>query len=371
MNNGYLSYLQEISANTSWVSEVIARHFDGAVDMLTKNAVIYGSVVRDCLAGKELFSNLSIAVPFPTESNILIDKFVKSPKWAQLNNVNKESLYFDTIPPTIQKQQSHLVAKIPQTLSFKTFGDKTVQIVTPNTVNNDPFNTIINFVRKVDIVCCGVMLTYNNKILEVVYNAYEDCKNGVLNLNTKNTVNNLSDLKQYVDKLCNHGWISKINMLKIEKAIERRSKRKANYEKIKGTPPVSKGEWLRATTNKSDNSYKRQHNYLKRFNYTSTKKDEIQNTARINKFVLSAQETKLFGGESEVMGILDGLANQYKMDIVVEKTKFSIVYMTKDLSTGLRLSDQIKKIKMHKQLKNSRLSSVKPLEQSTMWSKLL
>lgn len=234
MDNTYLLYLQKIP-NTSWIIETISEKFDDAIDMLTTNSVIYGGAVRDCLAGKKLLGDLDILVPYE-EYHSLTNRFMTNPKWVLTKRNKQSSTYKMAI---VNNKQ---LFGLPYFTSFKTLDNREVQIIPlPSTNNNTIFQTITHFVKQVDIVCCGVILTNEGKAFEVVPNAYKDCKKNILRLNNLLNVTNLKHFQQRVKKLVLRGWINEMNFNQIIKNVNNRSQNKKTTKKLyKNQAPIPK-----------------------------------------------------------------------------------------------------------------------------------
>lgn len=239
MDNTHLLYLQKIP-DTLWVAEMISEKFDDALNMMTKNSVIYGGAVRDCLAGKELIGDLDIVV-FTREYHILVDRFVKNPKWVltSINDESQKSTYdykvcgpWDEVSPFKTSTLLRRSPKVPYLTVFKTLDNRMVQIISPPlfTDGNTSFQTLLHFTKQVDIVCCGVIFTNDNEVFEVVPNAYNDCKNHILHLNDSFDVVNLEHLKARIKKFVSRGWINDINMGQIIKKMRKKQKQMGNIK---------------------------------------------------------------------------------------------------------------------------------------------
>ena len=232
MDNDYLLYLQEIP-NVSWIVEVISETFDDALDLMTSSSIVYGGAIRDCLAGKKLIGDLDIIVmPSVAEYSALVNRFTKSPKWISINNRQENLSYEQPKFLTSRRDANRSISKIPYLTAFKTLGNKTVQIITPSTVKSSPFRTIVHFAKQVDIICCGLILTNESRVFEIVPDAYEDCKKGILRLNNlSNNIINFEHFQARIEKLTARGWINNINMAQAVRNIKRRQKQqeKSNH----------------------------------------------------------------------------------------------------------------------------------------------
>lgn len=355
MNGEYLLYLQEIK-DTEWVIELISEQFDDAINMMTKNSVIYGGAVRDCLAGKDLIGDLDIAVS-ASECNTMINKFVKNPKWVNISNNNRISAEcykkFGTVSPffTIPSRKS-VFQTAPQIMTFRTLGNKTVQIIILSPTDNDPFQTVTTMVKQVDIVCCGVILTNDNKVFEVVPNAYKDCKKHVLRLNNVCYVKDVDNFKQRIEKLSERGWINEININKVVSTVNRKRKQKIEHEKsIAGatkrtstgienhTHNIKRSNFVDANNKDTvmENGY-----IVLRGPYTAKEgatgveihhtyangTDQLSHTGY--RFTLSSSDVGHIGGFYETLQSLEVVAKKYRLDMVIQPVKSCLVLTTKN-----------------------------------------
>ena len=257
MHNEHLLYLQEIS-DISWVIEVISEKFDNAINLMTANSMIYGGAIRDCLAGKDLDGDLDILVPVD-EYSILVNRFINNSKWIPVKESQKDTFYnyvdlsFNTdsivksLHKNIPKSKSRATKEnkktnirntdeltsinTPYLTSFKTLGNRVVQIISPCTMNGNYFQTLIHYAKQVDIVCCGMILTNEGRLFEVVPNAYKDCKNNILHINPSCIDGNVEKLKSRIKKFISRGWNNDINKQTIRN-MERKQKRTLKQNKI-------------------------------------------------------------------------------------------------------------------------------------------
>lgn len=202
-------YLKEIE-DAAWVQEVIAERFDGALELMTANSVVYGGAVRDCLSGKSLLGDLDIAVS-SQDVDIIAQTFTSSPKWVQ---INEKHLLGNTYSNT----------NISGTLSFKTLEDKTVQLINSKLNDKNRLVCALHLAKTVDFVCCGVVMFSDGRVFEVVPGAYDDCKSGVLRLNKFGSINP-DLLRGRIDKLTKREWKHSINVEKVLMVLRKRNKK--------------------------------------------------------------------------------------------------------------------------------------------------
>lgn len=353
MNGEYLLYLQEIK-DTEWVIELISEQFDDAMNMMTPNSVIYGGAVRDCLAGKDLIGDLDIAVS-ESECTTMINKFVKNPKWVNVSNKGSGTHYkkFGSAPTLFGLPPRRGTSpRTPQIMTFKTLGNKTVQIIILSPTEDDPFQTVTTMVKQVDIVCCGVILTNDNKVFEVVPNAYKDCKKHVLHLNNMDYVKDIDSFKQRIEKLSERGWINEINIDKVIRTVNRR--RKQNLENKKGVARISKHATIdfETHTHNIENSnfvdqldqgtIMEQGCIILREPYTlqegatgsEIKFSYAEGTEVLThtgyRSTLSSSDIGSIGGLSDALHALEIVAKKYRLDIIVQPIKNYLMVVTKN-----------------------------------------
>lgn len=360
-----LCYLEEVP-NTGWVHETINEIFDGALELMTENSVVFGGAVRDCIANKPL-GDLDIAVS--QEEYRAISKAIQtSPKWIAKNLRNprrsisptkwkrpftsraiplndapihdeqsqtsepkrKRKLgqrqatdttiqmwdpdselistesgrssspeaveeFLEAPKPTARKAKptarkdsasktmtSASVSVRSKTLdsymdslgkykrtnpytdntpmsrmdTFVGRGGKEIQLMTSSGNTGDIFQDAIYMARMVDIICCGVIMTADGRVFEVLPGAAEDCLNHRLRLNKDSRIEYIEALPERVKKLTERGWISNIDIPKVIRDLERR---KAAERRRRAAIGHSKGQeiWTAATNSAGDMKYKR------------------------------------------------------------------------------------------------------------------
>jgi hypothetical protein len=297
MGNEYLIYLQEI-LDTSWVVELISEQFDDAINMMTTDSIIYGGAVRDCLAGKTLLGDLDIIVP-SAEHHILINKFIQNPKWLLINRTQKgrEREPFNPFLP-VNNNHSYENSKISGITSFKTLGDKIVQIVELPTTDDTPFQSAVRFVKQVDIVCCGVILTNNGRVFEVVPNAYNDCKKNILCLNTTFNINNIEGFQSRIKKLVAREWHNAVDMNQVVKTVKKKQKI-FNQTEVKDISII-------------------------KFRYAKTKSTTMNNNNGYELFI-SNKDLIHIGKRTETFSRLGRMAKRYLLDIIIHMKFYGIV----------------------------------------------
>ena len=361
MNSEYLLYLQEIK-DTEWVIELISEQFDDAMNMMTPNSVIYGGAVRDCLAGKALLGDLDIAVS-ASECTTMINKFVKNPKWVNVSNKLSGAHYkkFGSVSPFFgEPKRTRSYTKTPQIMTFKTLGNKTVQIIILEPTGDDPFQTVTTMVKQVDIVCCGVILTNDNKVFEVVPNAYKECKKHVLHLNNTCYVKDIENFKQRIEKLSERGWINEIDINKVIRTVNRR--RKQNLESKNGigerssvtlenhTHNIEKHNFV----NPSDQGTIMEQGYIVlRKQYTPKEGatgpeiefNHAEGTETLThtgyRSILSGEDIGSVGGLSDVMHALDVVAKKYRLDIIAQPVNNCLMIITKNRYVSNQVKERI------------------------------
>jgi hypothetical protein len=236
-NNGIPGYLQEIP-DTGWVHEAIGELFDGILEQMTPNSVVYGGAVRDCLAGLELLGDLDIAVS-RQEFSELSKRIQTSPKWLPKDVSNYNPHEHEEGPGGAKKPWHHLVsspsrpklggsggmarelAPMSGVCEFVGANGREVQLITSKQHTKDPFQDAVYMARMVDIVCCAMIMTADGRIFEAVPGAYQDCRDRVLRVNDSSATLFIEALPNRVLKLVERGWDNKIDVEKAMKELER------------------------------------------------------------------------------------------------------------------------------------------------------
>ena len=228
IEKGILKYLQEIP-DADWVQEAIAENFDGVLELMTPHSVVYGGAVRDCLAGMELIGDLDIAVS-QQEFSEMSNRIQTSPKWLpkDCSGIELEDGFgtiqkrwqphkFTTSKSKGSGELARKLAPMSGVVEFVGAAGRETQLITSKQHTKDPFQDALYMARMVDIICCGVIMTSDGRVFEVVPGAYQDCKDRVLRLNDDSTTLFIEALPERVAKLEKRGWK---NLIDVNKALE-------------------------------------------------------------------------------------------------------------------------------------------------------
>lgn len=160
------------------------------------------------------------------------DSVIKDP--SLYGKYSRKTLHTHTNKSLLSSGKTSFYNKtLTQSTSFRTLYDRIVQIIYPNITldryHSSSFQTIVQFAKRVDIVCCGVILTNEGKTFEVVPGAYEDCKKNILRLNDISNITHIEQLQSRIKKLEERGWINNIDIDKVIREIKRKKqKEKSN-----------------------------------------------------------------------------------------------------------------------------------------------
>ena len=253
--------------DVSGAMETVAELFDDAIDLLPPNAVVFGGAPRDLVTGLSLKGDLDIAVP-SSSYNEVVERFRQAVKWNPAANdmamievlkkipvnkhkniVSEEGLGMGFAEPTIGNTFEHKygldesIASPSNTMRFRigksssrykdftpmkematfvTFNNRKIQIISSRSEGNNQEDAIY-IARYVDLVCCGIVMTTDGQIYEVVPGAYKDCTEKVLNINDieDNTLD-YSRTVARINKLEARGWTSNINLKKFKSLTAKR-----------------------------------------------------------------------------------------------------------------------------------------------------
>ncbi len=200
--------------------EVVSARFDNALELADKDAMVYGGVIRDMLAGLPLEGDLDIVAAYDSYL-ITLENFRMSGKWVEEGNSFKAVMV-----KGFHKSKTFAGYKknknINKTATFKTFADTKVQLIQARSqYTKNLFETNLEVVKGVDIICCGLIMDINGNIFEVLENAHSDCLNRILRLNKSKHTLNIQILQERIAKLSKRGWESKINLERVKKMIHK------------------------------------------------------------------------------------------------------------------------------------------------------
>ena len=252
-----------------YAMEVLCSRFDNAIDLIPDKAVIFGGAIRDILAKMELKSDLDILCHSNLYGKILNRQFLNDPRWCLINassdlihtnenyGFNPAGEIEDVVgeihePPIIALESkitkapvstNDLSKYLEQIVSFINIDGAVVQVmVVRQNVRYDFVNLPLTLARQVDLICCGLIMTKDGKIFEVVPDAYKDCINRVLRLNPNSHIISAKRTTKRIEKLVGRGWTSAITDKELAEA-EKRSEESSKEELL--TPSKLKPSFRR------------------------------------------------------------------------------------------------------------------------------
>jgi hypothetical protein len=241
-------YLREVP-DAEWVGEVIMETFDGVLELMTKNSVVYGGAVRDCLANMPLLGDLDIAISqqefdelshalqisskwIPKEPEPLTARRAwKKPTWSSSGRLLASKSSFAKVGYWKTTPMSGVSVFVDQS-------GKEVQLITSSQTTKDIFQDTLYMARVADILCCGVVMTADGRVFEVLRGAEKDCRDHVLRINRDTSTPYIDNLSERIEKLVDRGWTNKIDVrvvkdIKRKEAIELRRKERQLLAKNK------------------------------------------------------------------------------------------------------------------------------------------
>jgi hypothetical protein len=226
---GYLKVRREYD----WLMEVVGAEFDGLLNLLNENVIVYGGVVRDCIAGKPLLGDIDLAVT-PAAFQSVVQSFRIDPKWVELRKKTKSAAEYATF------------SSVGDIKEFKNIDGKVAQVMKSN-VRGSREDKLYFLARNVDIKCCGLALNHKGEVLELVKGAVKDCINNVLVINP--AFKNMSDsslasrMESRIEKLIGRGWKSEIDLKKL-KLMKKKEVKKQEIVETKTTRNIPKAATL-------------------------------------------------------------------------------------------------------------------------------
>jgi len=220
----------KILKNLEWVYEKITEYAN--IEMIEENSIIYGGILRDVIAKKELIGDIDMVV---LNSNLhkQLYKLNHDFEWTKLYR-NQYSLKNITskYKPLIDNNNLYIKNKptIDYIHEFKNYNNRLLQIIVTE--------NITKLIQDVDFTCCGLGLDNYGNITEYLDNAYNDCITNKLRLNIhhSNPKLLLSRYKHRLLKLEKRGWIphniskdkkilyKQLHKQKNKKTVEKKSK---------------------------------------------------------------------------------------------------------------------------------------------------
>ena len=228
--------------------EVLHSRFDNAIDLLPEKAVIYGGAIRDILAKMPLKADLDILCHTSLYSKVLKRQFLDDPCWFLINEGDKSTsssvLYGLTMVeeaktvldkihelPTVtavsrSTKPSHstdnLSKYLEQIVSFGNADGVVAQVMVVRQNTQDDFMDLpLALAKQVDLICCGLVMTKDGRIYEVVPDARKDCINRVLRLNPNSQIISAERTTKRIEKLVGRGWVSAITDKELAEAEKR------------------------------------------------------------------------------------------------------------------------------------------------------
>jgi len=225
-----IEYIREIEGH-EYIYEVLTETFGNIFQMLCPGTIVFGGAVRDALAGMDVSGDLDILIT-PRGFNQIVHVIENDVRWSSTNNnLGRMGKYKNTLAISDIREYTNYNGKVVQ---FIINGDDpSSQSGMKNLLLSYGMNDeeilfkLFNTARGVDIVCCGVVMTHEGRIYELLPNAYNDCINRILRINKEAKNLNLEKLRTRIGKLTARGWKSDIDFkLAIRTALSSTNKSK-------------------------------------------------------------------------------------------------------------------------------------------------
>ena len=345
-----------------YILELLAEKFDDATDLMCDSSLVYGGALRDILADLPIGGDLDI-VSKGRDYTYMMQRFLESPKWtkegwtptrpspqgAKTNTNFGRNSFGDSFGARAKSPKPFAHSKkdyrnkglkigvktkdayrrggmkIEATVSFLTFDDAKVQLIKSKIPAPTNFESAIEAVKNVDIVCCGIAMDRDGRIFEVVEGAQEDCVGRILRLNkiVKNV--NIANLERRITKLTKRGWVSKINIKRLrqqqKKAEKARKEEELRVMNVRKRQPVDSGmslnSWLALKPRKAG----------------STKSRERMGDLVINEELLYKHSIN----RKKIIAVAKRFVDSMQIKAFKHHTKHGILYISVDCSTNVAL----------------------------------
>jgi hypothetical protein len=238
------------------ILEVVSEAFDGVLNLMTPNSVIFGGVLREIIAGFGSHEFLDIVVP-QNEARILINSLRTSNKWTeehiieeykQIAKIEKKEVVGVAVPHGApggvfleevanfsspmsfsskkyngyRDYSSNIVAK-----TFVNLSDQKLQIITYkiNELFMSDFEkvTSASVARETEFICDGLIMDVEGSLYEVIEGAKSDCLERVIRINPNGDIR-ANSLSNKINKMVQQGWTSEVDVNKVKQNIFRKKR---------------------------------------------------------------------------------------------------------------------------------------------------
>lgn len=199
-----MSYLVEIDYPS--LVEFIDEKFDNITNLLTSNAVMYGSSITSLISGIKSDGDLDVSIS-PLEYSTLLQRLHDSEKWLQIDGAAPGWKFSWKAKPKLKNPYEDIPDfPLSETVSFKTVSGAVVQIIRSKSASGDPLHDSLEVVRKVDFAFCGMAMDRYGRLLETIPNSFSDCKAGVIRVANYRAGEDLERVRGRLDKYVKRGW---------------------------------------------------------------------------------------------------------------------------------------------------------------------
>ena len=195
----------------SYAIEIISEMYGDVLPLLDSNSLIYGGIIRDIVAGM---------FPLVGDLDIVTSNMSYTTVVSNLSSCNKI-----TWKPKTQNNIYRGKSYVGSLSNFETHDGKSIQIIRP-------MRGVVDVLESTDLVCCGVVMTHDGEVFEVVNGAENACRNRILTINSSGSID--ANINERIKKLVYRGWKSKISTSEIKKMC---NKKRHNNKRL---PPGNK-----------------------------------------------------------------------------------------------------------------------------------
>lgn len=229
----------KVKINVPNAIELISETFDGVLDYMSSEMLVFGGALRDIIAGFGLHYDLDIATSQP-EGERFVHCLETSSKWIEecvvtqykeRDKITKNDTLDIILPHSIgngmldlDKNISYITKPmnsnynngIQNVRTFINSSGRKLQIIMSKSDLFTLEETSPTFiVETVDFICCGIIMDMNGNVYEIIEGAKDDCIKKILRIN-KNANIEFDNLNKRIKKFVARGWKSEINLAKIK-----------------------------------------------------------------------------------------------------------------------------------------------------------
>ena len=194
-----LTYTKKV--DIPYAVEIISEIYGDVLPLLNSGSIIYGGIIRDIIADMfPLQGDLDIITPSDNYSPI-VEKFSHCNKIVSSLGLPLSRCGYTRNTP------------LRSLRNFKTYDGRSIQVMSAA-------KSVLDVINSTDLVCCGVVMTHEGEVFEVISGAEEECRKRILTINKRGKID-INITTKRIKKLVGRGWESNVNMSELKRMVKR------------------------------------------------------------------------------------------------------------------------------------------------------